>query len=215
VVFNTKFPKRKGKGKVMGCEYCGKDALYKCSVCGRLLCMEHVKLRTVCPSCVKKATLEYMMDKVNMDKEREKIRELVQRFWGEQEQLTFDRKFTVAELPTYVAKVENNIIGFISFTEADDAIIIVALGVLPQYQSSGVGRSLIGKVEAEAKRMLKKRLLVSTSNDDLPALAFYQSLGFQIYEVKPNVIAEKHGRILEGIGGLPIRDELRLRKTLH
>jgi ribosomal protein S18 acetylase RimI-like enzyme len=91
----------------------------------------------------------------------------------------------------------------------------VALGVLPQYQGSGVGKSLIEKVEDEAKKLRKNRLLVSTSNDDLPALTFYQSLDFQIYEVKPNVIAEKHGRILKGIGGLPIRDELRLQKTLQ
>lgn len=199
----------------MSCEYCGRDAIYKCGVCGKLVCGEHAKLRTVCPSCIEKTTLEYTVDKVALNEEKDKIRELVQRFWGEQEQLTFDRKFMVAELPTYVAKVENNIVGFISFTEADDAVIIVALGVLPQYQSSGVGGSLIEKVEVEAKRMRKKRLLVSTSNDDLPALAFYQSRGFQIYEVKPNVIAEKHGEILEGIGGLPVRDELRLRKILH
>jgi len=72
-----------------------------------------------------------------------------------------------------------------------------------------------GLSEKEAENMQKKKLLVSTSNDDLPALAFYQSRGFQIYEVKPNVIAEKHGRILEGIGGLPARDELRLRKILY
>ena len=64
-------------------------------------------------------------------------------------------------------------------------------------------------------RLRKKKLLVSTSNDDLPALAFYQSLGFQIYEVKPNVIAEKHGMVLKGIGGLPVRDELRLQKLLQ
>jgi hypothetical protein len=56
--------------------------------------------------------------------------------------------------------------------------------------------------------------MVPTSNDDLPALAFHQSNGFQIYEVKPNVIAEKHGMILKGIGGLPTRDELRLQKIL-
>jgi len=198
----------------MICEYCEKDAVYRCSVCGKMLCAEHVKLRTVCPSCIKKTTVEYTIHKVVLDQEREKIQEFVQRFWGEQEQLSFDRKIMVAELPAYVAKVENNIIGFISFTEADDTVIIVALGMLPQYQSAGVGRSLIEKVEGEAKRMLKKRLLVSTSNDDLPALAFYQSLGFQIYEVKPNVIAEKHGEILEGIGGLPVRDELRLQKIL-
>ena len=199
----------------MSCEYCGKDAVYKCSVCGKLLCAEHVKLRTICPSCMKKTTLEYTISKVTWNEEREKIRGFVQRFWGEQEQLTFDRKFMVGELPAYAAKLENNMIGFVSFAEVEDAVIIVALGVLLQYQSYGVGRSLIEKVEAEAKRMLKKRLLVSTSNDDLPALAFYQSLGFQIYEVKPNVITEKHGEILEGIGGLPLRDELRLRKILH
>jgi ribosomal protein S18 acetylase RimI-like enzyme len=198
----------------MSCKYCGKDAVYRCSVCGEMLCAEHVKLRTVCPSCIKKNNVEYTIHKVVLDEERDKIREFVQRFWGEEKQLMFDRKFIVAKLPTYIAKVENNIIGFISFTEADDAVIIVALGMLSQYQSSGLGTNLIEKVETEAKTLLKKRLLVSTSNDDLPALAFYQSLGFQIYEVKPNVIAEKHGEILDGIGGLPVRDELRLRKIL-
>ena len=144
-----------------------------------------------------------------------KIREIVQRFWGEEEQLTFDRKFIVTELPTYLEKSGNDIIGFVSFAEVDDAITIVALGILPKYQNAGVGKSLIEKVEAETKRLGKKKLLVSTSNDDLPALAFYQFLGFQIYEVKPNVIAEKHGMVLKGIGGLPIRDELRLQKLLQ
>jgi len=199
----------------MSCKYCGKDAVYRCSVCGEMLCAEHVKLRTVCPSCTKETTVEYTIHEVLLDEERERIREYAQRFWGEEEQLTFGRKFMVAELPAFAAKIENNIIGFISSKETDDAIIIVALGVSPQYQRSGVGRSLIGKVEAQAKKLLKKRLLVSTSNDDLPALAFYQSLGFQIYEVKPNVIAEKHGLVSEGIDRLPVRDELRLQKTLH
>jgi ribosomal protein S18 acetylase RimI-like enzyme len=85
---------------------------------------------------------------------------------------------------------------------------------LPKHQCSGVGKRLLERVENEAVKMRKKRLLVSTSNDDLPALAFYQTIGFQIYEVKPNVIAQKHGEIQRGIGGLPIRDELRLQKNL-
>jgi ribosomal protein S18 acetylase RimI-like enzyme len=200
----------------MNCEYCGKDAVYRCSVCGRMVCREHAKLRTVCTSCIKKTTLNCTIDKVTLDKERKKIREIVQRFWGEEEQLTFDRKFIVTELPTYVAKKSgNDIIGFVSFAEVDDAIIIVALGILPPYQNAWVGKSLIEKVEAETRRLGRKKLLVSTSNDDLPALAFYQSLGFQIYEVKPNVIAEKHGMVLKGIGGLPVRDELRLQKLLQ
>ena len=198
----------------MRCECCEKEAVYKCSVCGRLLCPEHVNLGNVCPSHLKKAELAYTVRKITSEEERSVIRKLVKNFWGEEEQLTFDREFTVGELPGYAAKVDDNIIGFVSIAETGDVVIIAALGVLPQYQCSGVGSRLIAKVEGEAKRLRKRRVLVSTSNDDLPALAFYQSLGFQIYEVKPDVVAQKHGAVLRGIGGLPVRDELRLQKTL-
>jgi ribosomal protein S18 acetylase RimI-like enzyme len=198
----------------MKCYYCQKDAVYKCSLCGQLLCGEHTQVRTACPGCTKKTKLEYTIDGAISEEKKKEIGGFVRRFWGEEEQLTFDRKFKITELPAYVARFEENAVGFISTAEVDDAIIIVALGVLPQYQSSGVGKGLVKRVEDEAIRRKKKRLLVSTSNDDLPALAFYQSVGFQIYEVKPNVIGEKHGEILVGIGNLPIRDELRLQKRL-
>jgi len=198
----------------MSCKYCENDAIYRCNICGTLTCAEHTKLQTLCPTCTNKTTLTYSINKATQNKEKKKIQQFVKRFWGEQEQLTFNKKFTVAQLPAYVAKYRNAIIGFISFAEANDAIIIVALGILPKYQNAGIGKSLTKKVETEAKRLRKKKLLVSTSNDDLPPLAFYQHLGFQIYQVKPNTIAEKHGSLLKGINGLPIRDELRLQKTL-
>lgn len=196
------------------CDYCGKNEVYTCGCCGKSLCAEHARIRTVCSSCMRKITFKYMVGKVVLQKDREKIRDYVQQFWGEHEQITFDNKFLVAELPAYAAKLKGTIIGFASFADLEDAILIVALGVLPKYQGLGVGKRLMEKVELEALRTKKKRLLVSTSNDNLPALLFYQSLGFQIYEVKPNAIAEKHGKIMKGVAGLPIRDELRLQKLL-
>ena len=198
----------------MKCHYCCRDAVFKCGLCRKFLCGEHAQLRIACPECVKKTKLEYTIDRATSEEKKKEIGGFVRGFWGEEEQLTFDRKFKVRELPAYVAIFKDSAVGFISTAEVDDAIIIVALGVLPQYQSSGVGKGLVKKVEDEAIQRKKKRLLVSTSNDDLPALAFYQSVGFQIYGVKPNVIAEKHGKILMGIGNLPIRDELRLQKRL-
>lgn len=199
----------------MTCDRCNEEPVYRCSACGELVCAPHARLRTACPSCLKKKKTKFRTVRVSSEREKAKIRELVKRFWGEEEQLTFDKKLNVADLPACVAQAEEGIGGFASFAEADDAIIVVALGILPQYQSTGMGRSLISKIETEARKLRKKRLLVSTSNDDLPALSFYQTLGFQIYEVKPDVIAEKHGGLIPGIGGLPVRDELRLRKILY
>jgi ribosomal protein S18 acetylase RimI-like enzyme len=198
----------------LSCHFCQATAVYGCNDCEKLVCAEHAKLRVVCLPCAKKNKSKYAIEEVTSEEERSRIRELVRGFWGEEEQLAFDKRFEVAGLSAYAAKADGETIGFVSFAEVADALIIVALGVLPQYQCSGVGRSLAEKVEAVARNLRKKRLLVSTSNDDLPALAFYQCLGFQIFEVKPNVIAEKHGKVVKGIGGLPVRDELRLQKIL-
>ena len=199
----------------MGCKQCEETAVYRCGVCGKLLCAKHARLATVCASHLKKSRLEFKVRKIASKGERSAVRKFVRRFWGEEEQLTFDKRFAVVGLPAYVAKVQEGVIGFISFSPISDAIIVVALGVLPRYQCCGIGSRLIKKVEVEARRLGKGKVLVSTSNDDLPALSFYQSRGFQIYQVNPNVIAEKHAKILRGIGGLPVRDELRLQKTLN
>lgn len=197
----------------MTCHQCTKKALYKCSVCEQPLCSEHSQLRTVCLPCCNKSEIDYKIEKTS-EKEKASIRGFAKRFWGEEEQLTFDKKFLVSELQGYVAKVEEKIAGFISFAAVDDAMIVVALAVLPEYQGCGIAKHLVDKVQKEAAISGKKELLVSTSNDDLPALGFYQSQGFQIYEVRPDVIAEKHGGLFKGIGNLPIRDELRMKKKL-
>ncbi len=142
------------------------------------------------------------------------VRRLVKQFWGESEQVTFGRKFVVADLPTYLTDVQRSVAGFISFSETEKSLLIVALAVVSQFQNCGIGAALIKKVENEASVMGKEMLLVSSSNDDLAALGFYQKMGFQIFSVKPDIIAEKHGGVMAGIGGLPIRDELRLRKWI-
>lgn len=188
--------------------------MYKCTVCGQPLCGKHVQLRTICSECAKKTMLKYTIKRARFGEKKE-IGKMVRKFWGEEEQLMFNRTYKVPDLPGFVAKAKNKVVGFVSTADAGNAVIIVALGVLPQYQYSGVGKALMRQVEKDAVQKKKGRLLVSTSNDDLPALAFYQSIGFQIFEVEPNIVAEKHGKILEGIGGLPLRDELRLRKTLN
>ena len=200
----------------MSCFICDKNGIYSCSICGRAVCTDHIKLGVICAKCVKdKEQVKYFIREAET-RDSETIGELVKRFWGEEVQETFGREFKVKDLPAFIAIVKDKIVGFVSFFELDEKdMLIVALGVLPEYQRAGIGRALLRAVEDKARKLSKERLLVSTSNDDLPALAFYQINGFQIYEVVPDAISRKHGGVFPGIGKIPVRDEIRLRKIIN
>ncbi len=200
----------------MPCHYCKKIPIFRCHVCGKKLCTEHTTFASLCPSCRRRRGRKeiYRITSSTVRIRKDKIKEFVRDFWGEENQETFGMNFEVAMLPMYIAESGKKMIGFASYANCKDALLIVTFGVAPQYQGAGIGKALMDKIETQARKEGRRRIVLSTSNDDLPALAFYQSMGFQIYEVKPNVIAEKHGRVIKGIGGLPVRDELRLQKIL-
>ncbi|MFX1510835.1 MAG: GNAT family N-acetyltransferase [Promethearchaeota archaeon] len=131
-------------------------------------------------------------------------------------QRMFDQDFTVSEYPAIVAECDEKIAGFLFYTPfRQNAVLLLALGVLAHYQGCGIGKALVAHVEQFARDQGRFQLLVVTTNDNLPALGFYQRIGFQLFEVIPDVVAEKLGGIQEGVANIPIRDELRLRKYLQ
>ena len=75
-------------------------------------------------------------------------------------------------------------------------------------------RSLLAMTEAETRAHGLSRLVMVTSNDDLPALYLYQRWGFMITEVKPGAILAHHGREEPGFAHIPVRDEIRLERRL-
>ncbi|MCS7365719.1 MAG: GNAT family N-acetyltransferase [archaeon GB-1867-035] len=78
---------------------------------------------------------------------------MVKAFWSEDVQLTFGRKFLVKKLPAFVAVTDGNIIGFISYYDLnEEELLIVAIGVLPEYQRKGIGRTLLLTVEEKARK---------------------------------------------------------------
>ncbi len=167
----------------------------------------------MCTNCIDSQSCTYSIHQATCD-DVATIKEMVQLFWGDPVQLMFERQYTVAQEPALVAECDKEIIGFISYSDFDqNAVLIVALGILPSYQGCGIGQALVRQIEEYAKEQRKQQLLVVTSNDNIPALAFYQHLGFQLYEVAPDVIAKKLGGLHPGIANIPIRDELRLRKV--
>ena len=108
----------------------------------------------------------------------------------------FDRQYDVMACPAFVACDGDEVVGAAPFAveEAWNAIVLVMLNVLPDYQGRGGGRSLLDAVCEEAKERGLARVLVATTNDDLPALALYQRYGFRITEIVTGRVAERSWR---------------------
>jgi GNAT superfamily N-acetyltransferase len=82
----------------------------------------------------------------------------------------------------------------------------------------GVGTALLQALGDRLRLRGHKRLLVTTTNDNLNALRFYQRRGFHLIELRPGVV--EASRLLKptipalGNFGIPIRDELTLQLEL-
>jgi len=201
------------------CYLCDNPVEFTCVKCQQHVCGRHGRIRILCTACLEQARTKKEQSKPTIEQascdDVPILEHLVVQFWGNPVQLMFDQRLEVTEQPALVARINGQITGFLfyrPFREA--AVLIVAIGVLPRYQGCGVGQELLQHIEEYARSEGKRELLVVTSNDNLPALAFYQRNGFQLFEVAPDVIAEKLGGLHLGIGSILIRDELRLRKSL-
>ena len=82
----------------------------------------------------------------------------------------------------------------------------------------GVGTRLLAALTERLTLQGVRRLWVTTSNDNLAALAFYQKRGFRLSRVRAGAIDEarrlKPGIPLISENGIPIRDEIDLGRDL-
>jgi hypothetical protein len=73
---------------------------------------------------------------------------------------------------------------------------------------------LIAKLQAETVEVLR----VTTTNDNLNALRFYQRRGFRMTEVRPGAVdrarSQKPSIPLVGEFGIPIHDEIDLERQI-
>jgi ribosomal protein S18 acetylase RimI-like enzyme len=192
------------------CSFCDENAQYRDQVTGHYICLVHARLEmvaagprpSVLPLTVRPATVE----------DYGRIGELALHFWGETEVDCFDRKYDVSECPAFLVCDGGKAVGQASYAVEEEwnAVVLVMLNILPDHQRRGGGWMLLDAVCGEARRRGLKRLLVVTSNDDLPALALYQRYGFCIITILPGRIAADHGGEFPGLAGIPVRDEIRL-----
>jgi len=192
-----------------------KPAVLRCSRCGRFVDWEDARLQIVC-SCRAYVKLPPVIVRGGEVKDQAAIIELFERDFGYSNIVSFGEEVVLGDSPALVAWMKGELAGALVYRLLPDALQILALATDPMWQRSGVGGHLVAEAEALAQSRELARMLVSTTNDNLPALYFYQRRDYHVTEVVPGgMLSHVRTPDARGFGGIPLRDEIRLQRLLR
>jgi ribosomal protein S18 acetylase RimI-like enzyme len=122
-----------------------------------------------------------------------------------------------AELPGFVAEVDGRRAGLVTYARRGDELEIVTIHV--DEEGRGVGRALMDAVVSRARDEGVRRIWLTTTNDNLRAVAFYQRWGMDLVAlIRDGVAASrlvKPSIPMVGRNGIPIRHELEFELLLN
>jgi len=146
-------------------------------------------------------------------------------FWASVEQEVFGRTYNIFDCENFIARANNSesckshpefrdLVGQVAIKEEKGFLHIVVLHVCPEWHGRGIGKMLVNRAVDEARKRGFKSVKLGTTNDNIPALYFYQRLGFVIEKIVPDVVADDDHVPQSGFAGLPVRDEIQMKLDL-
>lgn len=141
----------------------------------------------------------------------------LRRFWVEHwagdEMIVHGEVFRPDQLQGFVTEDWD---GVVTYCVRDGECEIISLDSLQE--GRGIGTALIEAVLDEARGRGCGRVVLSTTNDNLRALGFYQRRGFALVKVLRGAVDKsrklKPGIPMIGENGIPLRDEIELEMSL-
>jgi ribosomal protein S18 acetylase RimI-like enzyme len=191
-----------------------KPVVLRCSRCGRFVDWEEARLQIAC-GCRTKLQLPPVLVREASDADRSAALALIRRDFGQTTIVAFGAPVNLDDALMLAASMKGELAGALAYSVRPDVLQILALATDPMWQRTGVGGHLVAEAEAVARSRGLDRVVGATPNDNLPALYFYQRCGYAVTAFVPGAILP-HLRVTPsaGFGGIPIRDEIRLEKTL-
>ena len=128
-----------------------------------------------------------------------------------------DTVFHPAGLPGFLAWLPDEpLAGLLTYEVRDGVLEIVTLDAVRQW--AGTGTALVEAAAAEAASRGCPEVRLTTTNDNLDALRFYQRRGFRLAGLRPGA-AGRARRLkpqipLTGLYGIPLNDELELARPV-
>jgi GNAT superfamily N-acetyltransferase len=197
----------------MPSQFGAKPAVLRCARCGKFVDWEQAQLQIAC-SCRPHLELPPVLVREATDEDRAAARGLFERDFGRTKVVAFGETLDIDEMPALVAELTDGLSGALAYRQHGEALHVVALATDPMWQRSGVGGYLVAEAEMFARRLGLHSVIVATTNDNLPALYFYQRRGYRITDLAPASMLAHTESERRGFAGIPVRDEIRLEKKL-
>lgn len=210
----VKTPVQSEEGRVVGDKVDIPYPQYRCGECDRELPLTEARLMVTCDQH-KPGRVDAVVDvRPATRNDRRDIEDICDQALGETEVDVFGRSFDVLRQENLVAVSEGRFAGLLSLAVDGGDLAVVLLSVYPGFQGHGVGRALIDAAVANAAGRGLPALKAAISNDDVPSFSFYQRHGFIIDSVAKGLLADRYGSAEPGFSGIPVRDEIRLRRSV-
>lgn len=144
------------------------------------------------------------------------IRAELERHWCSTTIWSVDRRYEADQLPAFIAWRDGQRIGHITLAFDPGECEVVTLSAMEE--GRGVATMLLAAASAETRSRGLRRMRLTTSNDNLRALALYQKRGWRLVAVHRGMIDRYRERVpaipVIGLNGIPLHDEIELELRL-
>jgi len=144
------------------------------------------------------------------------VRRVLVQYWGSTTQITRGVKYAADELPGLVAQRDGSEVGLLIYNIEGDSCEIITHNSMAGH--GGIGSCLLDAVRTKARELGCKRLWLITTNDNTPAMRFYQRRGFDMVALYRNAVSNARKLKPEipnvGFDGIAIRHELEMEYPL-
>jgi ribosomal protein S18 acetylase RimI-like enzyme len=150
------------------------------------------------------------------------IREELVRHWGDVGIWSISRRFQADQLPGFVAIDEAKgleRIGLVTYIIHDGGWQGEVITLSSRRENAGIGAALLDAAVKAIREAGCARAYLTTTNDNLRALGFYQKRGWKLAALHQGIIdeARKRKAVISELGmhDIPLRDELELELWLR
>jgi GNAT superfamily N-acetyltransferase len=194
--------------------YGARHPVLRCGRCGKFVDWEESRLQVVC-TCRPHLDLYPVLVREAGNGDRERAQALFRRHFGHIPIVAFGEVIPLDDAATLVAEVENEVGGALAWRPFKGAFHIIAVASDPMWQRAGLGGHLVAEAEILARREQHGRMIATITNDNIPALYFYQRRGYRVSAVVSDSVAPHARTETPGFAGIPILDEIHLSKNLR